>query len=274
MNFIPRVPRIQLPDGLKELLADMSREVLRYQPENIHEFLADYLEAMLVTREELQTMHELSIRVFKQYEQLNLNMLKENGFDLSQAEKIAKIAVQHLQEAIKHSQNSSEQFANKEKVFFDEIKVLKDIVRQCLLTADEACQIKGVLKGSFKTFCDNELIRKVADYDYKWVNDTVEKTLDVYRKRRRALVEHKMEDAARVIQRAYRRYNGKGMASIILNRIVSKDGIDSKVGDKNAKLDRNPSTMSQTSKIIETDRVNKKRSMHYSFLRSLPDYIK
>lgn len=274
MNFNPRVPRIQLPDGLKELLTDISREVLRYQPENIHEFLADYLEAMLATREELQTMHELSIHLFKQYESLNLTMLKENGFDQNQAEKIANIAVMHLQEAIKNSQRSNVQFANKEKVIFDEIKVLKDIVRQCLPTADEACRIRGNLKGCFKSLCENELTRKVADYDYKWVNDTVEKTLDVYRKRRRALVEHTMEDAAMVIQRAYRRYKSKGIGSIV-NRIVSKDGRDPKVRDNNAKLDRNPSTMSQTSEFIQTDGVYKKwGSMHYSFLRSIPDYIK
>lgn len=39
------------PDGLKELLSDISREVLREQPQCVNTFVADYLEAMLVTRE-------------------------------------------------------------------------------------------------------------------------------------------------------------------------------------------------------------------------------
>lgn len=43
--------RIGIPDGLKELMTDISREVLREQPENIYEFIADYLEGMEITRE-------------------------------------------------------------------------------------------------------------------------------------------------------------------------------------------------------------------------------
>lgn len=42
---------IKVPDGLKELMFDISREVLRDQPENINEFIADYLEEMVLKRE-------------------------------------------------------------------------------------------------------------------------------------------------------------------------------------------------------------------------------
>lgn len=42
---------LKVPDGLKELMSDISREVLREQPENIYEFIADYLEEMEITRE-------------------------------------------------------------------------------------------------------------------------------------------------------------------------------------------------------------------------------
>lgn len=42
----------KMPEGLKELLNDITREVLRAQPEDINEFIADYLEAMLLTREQ------------------------------------------------------------------------------------------------------------------------------------------------------------------------------------------------------------------------------
>lgn len=42
---------LKIPDGLKELMSDISREVLREQPENIYEFIADYLEEMEITRE-------------------------------------------------------------------------------------------------------------------------------------------------------------------------------------------------------------------------------
>lgn len=42
---------LRVPDGLKQLMSDISREVLREQPENIYEFVADYLEEMTLARE-------------------------------------------------------------------------------------------------------------------------------------------------------------------------------------------------------------------------------
>ncbi|KAJ8718690.1 hypothetical protein PYW08_002927 [Mythimna loreyi] len=45
--------KLALPDGLKELMSDITREVLRYQPRDLYKFIADYLAAMLVTRDNL-----------------------------------------------------------------------------------------------------------------------------------------------------------------------------------------------------------------------------
>ncbi|CAL1683705.1 unnamed protein product [Lasius platythorax] len=41
----------KVPEGLRELCADIAREVLRSQPRNIYCFIADYVEALLITRE-------------------------------------------------------------------------------------------------------------------------------------------------------------------------------------------------------------------------------
>lgn len=56
MNFILHKHKceneiIPLPNGLRELLVDISREVLREQPANLYLFVAEYLDAMLITRE-------------------------------------------------------------------------------------------------------------------------------------------------------------------------------------------------------------------------------
>ncbi|XP_072938465.1 uncharacterized protein [Epargyreus clarus] len=45
--------RLALPEGLKELMSDISREVLRSQPENLYQFITDYLAALLDAREAL-----------------------------------------------------------------------------------------------------------------------------------------------------------------------------------------------------------------------------
>ncbi|XP_024871447.1 uncharacterized protein LOC112454348 [Temnothorax curvispinosus] len=41
----------KVPEGLRELCTDIAREVLRSQPRNIYCFVADYVEALLITRE-------------------------------------------------------------------------------------------------------------------------------------------------------------------------------------------------------------------------------
>lgn len=46
---------VQVPNGLKELMSDIGREVLRKQPTEIYSFVADYLESLLVVREESQS---------------------------------------------------------------------------------------------------------------------------------------------------------------------------------------------------------------------------
>ncbi len=42
---------LHVPEGLEELMSDIAREVLRFQPLNVEAFIADYLEAMVLTRE-------------------------------------------------------------------------------------------------------------------------------------------------------------------------------------------------------------------------------
>nr|XP_026493411.1 uncharacterized protein LOC113398740 [Vanessa tameamea] len=45
--------KLSLPEGLKDLLSDVSREVLRAQPQNVYQFVAKYLEALLEVRDVL-----------------------------------------------------------------------------------------------------------------------------------------------------------------------------------------------------------------------------
>ncbi|KAF9814540.1 hypothetical protein SFRURICE_020718 [Spodoptera frugiperda] len=51
--------KIALPNGLRELMSDISREVLRYQPKDLYKFITDYLAAMLVTRDNLSVAGQI-----------------------------------------------------------------------------------------------------------------------------------------------------------------------------------------------------------------------
>ncbi|KAJ4445552.1 hypothetical protein ANN_12232 [Periplaneta americana] len=48
-----------VPEGLRELCTDISREVLRSQPTNMYQFIADYLDALLHTRETARAIYDI-----------------------------------------------------------------------------------------------------------------------------------------------------------------------------------------------------------------------
>lgn len=90
---------VQVPDGLRELMTDISREVLRSQPKNVLKFVADYLEALLITRDciycaqnfvDLLNSSTLPDSGISQ-EQANRGLQKEWHMTCDQAEKTVNI---------------------------------------------------------------------------------------------------------------------------------------------------------------------------------------
>jgi len=205
---------IKFPDGLLELMADMTREVLRHQPENIFEFLADYLDALRITRDKLQTMKKLSSRLKNQFEKVTIELLTKNGFDEGLSRKMVGIIASKLENS---SSEANETFRQRSAVAnrndqhnscFVVDTAKEELIKICDLTTAEVQQLDRILKSCEKMFRHQELMRKIVEYDYDWINDTVEGTLDYYRKRRKMLVANEMERAAVIIQKAYRRHKG------------------------------------------------------------------
>lgn len=52
-----------IPDGLRELMSDISREVLRSQPKDVYSFIADYLDALMITRENARVAARFILRL-------------------------------------------------------------------------------------------------------------------------------------------------------------------------------------------------------------------
>lgn len=225
MNFNIQMSLIKFPDGLLELMADMTREVLRHQPENIFEFLADYLDALRITRDKLQTMKKLSSRLKNQFEKVTIELLTKNGFDEGLSRKMvgiieSKLAnIREANETIRQcSATPNRNDQNNSCFVVDSAK--EELIKTYDLTTAEVQQLDPILKSCEKMFRHQELMRKIVEYDYDWINDTVEGTLDYYRKRRKMLVANEMERAAVIIQKAYRRYKGGMLKVPAPNRIT------------------------------------------------------
>ncbi|KAL6435861.1 hypothetical protein ACFW04_005615 [Cataglyphis niger] len=73
----------EVPEGLRELCTDIAREVLRSQPRNIYCFVADYIEALLITRENAKIAVKVVNNILLRSQAI-LNILYRSGLSLEQ----------------------------------------------------------------------------------------------------------------------------------------------------------------------------------------------
>ena len=98
---------VTVPDGLKELMADISREVLRSQPENMELFIADYLEAMLLTRELFYVAEQTVEDVIEAGIQIK-ELLQQCGISLPQAESAVQVIREEFRKNIPNIKSGTE----------------------------------------------------------------------------------------------------------------------------------------------------------------------
>jgi hypothetical protein len=133
---------IPIPQGLPELMADISREVLREQPIDILPFLADYLEAMLITRENT-IVAEKTIDSVLDCSFRTVEMLTRIGIDREQADKAATI----IQTTFRNHFMFCEQEQFDEP--FDNRLLLRRLTEECGFTKDEARKAANVIRDAY-----------------------------------------------------------------------------------------------------------------------------
>ncbi|XP_015120857.1 uncharacterized protein LOC107043760 [Diachasma alloeum] len=78
----------KVPDGLRELCTDISREVLRAQPFHIYNFIAEYVEGLRLTRENAKIAVKFVDSIMADSEGI-VNLLNRCGLDLKEIAAIA-----------------------------------------------------------------------------------------------------------------------------------------------------------------------------------------
>lgn len=79
-----------IPEGLKELMSDISREVLRSQPEQMYAFIADYCDCLFITRENARIACSL-VASLTDCSLTIVELLERTGMERSDAEEKASI---------------------------------------------------------------------------------------------------------------------------------------------------------------------------------------
>lgn len=177
MNFAVHQHRklseiLPVPDGLRELMADITREVLRFQPENIEAFIADYLESMLLTRELYQISSQTVEDVVDSSFQI-VNILKISGI----SEEKATRSVEIIKEEFRHHLVDIDEFEP-----LRELEVINRLIKECKLTVDEAQKASEVVESAWCHFYQQnkvQVMKITPDFAH---SDAVKNTLNFYQK--------------------------------------------------------------------------------------------
>ncbi|XP_037923749.1 uncharacterized protein LOC119659622 isoform X2 [Hermetia illucens] len=147
--------RTNIPPGLPDLMADIARRVLEKQPENgeIYKFIADYLGALLETREKAK----VSVEVLDEILESSLiisDLLRTNGIDFQRASNAAKVIQGAFRSYLKEREKMAPQSPE-----FDEYRLFKELVEKCNFKEEELLTVKGAVRVAFREF-----FRKYSDY--------------------------------------------------------------------------------------------------------------
>lgn len=142
---------VPVPDGLKELMADISREVLRSQPENMELFIADYLEAMLLTRELFYVAEQTVEDVIEAGIQIK-ELLQQCGMSLTQAESAVHVIKEEFRKNIPNIKSGNEGGHR-----MNEIDIITRLVTECELTTLQAKKASLIIESSYQHFYDQNL---------------------------------------------------------------------------------------------------------------------
>ncbi|KAG6453960.1 uncharacterized protein LOC115445941 [Manduca sexta] len=184
-----------VPEGLRELMSDITREVLRDQPPKIFDYIANYLSVLLITREH----GILAVKILDDLCDCKPSVsehLLQLGIETAQVEILSQI--------IKEEVESVEPVEGKEKV--KETQIMKKILTKAALDEDMSAKVCQVARNAYRDYWyRKKLMEKSLSVQ---PNETweiaAERTLALYKKTKPSFDE--LSRATEKIQAAYRGY--------------------------------------------------------------------
>lgn len=184
-----------VPEGLKELMSDITREVLREQPSKIYDFIANYLSAMLITREH----GILAVKILDDLCDCRASVsehLLQVGIEKNQADNIAEVIREEIE--------SFEPVEGKEKL--KETQMLKKIMKRNQLDEEMAAKVCQVARNAYRDYWYRKKVSQEKEKDRPeepWERAAAN-TLEIYKRTKPSFSE--LNRAAERIQAAYRGY--------------------------------------------------------------------
>ncbi|CAK1541991.1 unnamed protein product [Leptosia nina] len=185
-----------VPEGLKELMADISREVLREQPAKLFDFIANYLSVLLITREH----GVMAVKVLDDLCDCRPSV-SEHLLQLGLSDGLARDLAQVIKEEIE--QFEPEEEAEKIK----EMQIMKRILTISNLDEVLAPKVCQVARNAYRDYWYR---KKTLEQSMKTQPDeawevAAQRTLQIYKSTKPSFSE--LNRAAQKIQAAYRGYH-------------------------------------------------------------------
>lgn len=133
---------ISVPKGLPELMADITKQVIKYQPQNMELFVAEYLDALVKTREFLHiaktTVDDVLINSLQVKE-----LMKKTNMSKEQANLCCIIIRDEFSKYLSNAQTVES---------IKEFDVVKRLIFDCQLDISQAKKVAKIIEVSWKFF--------------------------------------------------------------------------------------------------------------------------
>ncbi|XP_060531548.1 sperm surface protein Sp17 [Cylas formicarius] len=181
-----------VPEGLRELMADISREVLRSQPQDLHTFIADYLDALIITRENARVASRV-VQSLTDTAQAAAAFFVETG--------LGKHQVDLLVQAMKKSFAKRVCDTSQE---VEEANVVSEVINEAKIEPEEAETAALVIQQAYRRYKEKvvkerELLEGVIDWRV-----AARSAIRLYR--RTGVTNEEANRAATMIKAAYKGY--------------------------------------------------------------------
>ncbi|XP_012281676.1 uncharacterized protein LOC105700422 [Orussus abietinus] len=191
----------RVPEGLRELCTDISREVLRSQPQDIYCFIADYVDALLITRENAKVAVRVVNNIIIGSESI-VGILYKTGLSLQEI----AVAAPKIQKAFRSYLDAidaqSTEICDGRLIEEDSRISIRNILEVTGTSWDDADRAATIIQKAFRGHYERMMLRE-AQGEIQWQR-AVMNTLQILKKA--GASQEEATDAAKLIQSAYRGY--------------------------------------------------------------------
>lgn len=146
-----------IPDGLKELMSDISREVLRSRPVNIYLFIADYLDALFITRENAR----VAMRMVDSVTEIGstiAELLLETGMCRKDADRIVRTLQKTLRKYLQEKKHDQPRVIVDEQV--EKSKVVEMALDEAKVDPELAAEAATIIQNAWHDYRDRVMREK------------------------------------------------------------------------------------------------------------------